>query len=144
MKIIQWLLSILTSHFQGMLSSSLNIVIEDLLKKSQRALLIAMLAFIFSALLTAGILISSIEVSAQYDKYGYIFFSAILTCGLSLAIVSLLGLSFIFWPQKTDDKDKNVTISPTPQTTTLDEMLGALAHEAALYFKQKNNHKPSP
>ena len=140
MKIIQWILSLFTSQFQGMISTAIILVAEDFFRKSQKIFLMMATGLIFSVLLTAGILISLIDISLQYDSRGVVIFSAMLTSGLSLSIISLLVLTLLFWPKKTAQP---AVQEPTHAVGTLDQVLGSLAQEAVHYLKQKNDHKPS-
>lgn len=92
--------SFLTGHFESFIQASIVNIAQDVMKKGRKTLLVVMSSFVFSVLLTAGVVIAIYEASSQYDTKGIIYFSAMLTSSLILSLVSLGVLVAIFWPRE--------------------------------------------
>jgi len=138
-RLSQILFSFFTSRFEGLITATLFSVAQQILHKGRITLFVIVCSFVFSILLTAGIIISTLEAAAQYDARGTIFFTALLTSSLMMIGFSVIALAFIFWP-----REAPAMIIP-PQVHVHDahpfeEILMAAITEGVQYFKDKTQH----
>lgn len=130
------LFSFFTTRFEGLITATIFSVAQQLLNKGRQTLFVLVSCFIFSVLLTAGIIISVLEGAAQYDARGTIYFTALFTSSLVMAGVSMIALAFIFWPRQ-----KITLVVPSKAVNThphpFEEILTAAIAEGVQYFKNK-------
>lgn len=131
-------LSLITNRFEGIISATLFAIAQEILKKSRQTLLIIMVSFIFSMLLTAGVIISILEAAAQYDARGTIFFTALLSGSLTLIVVSFLVLTALFWPRQPTATSPQTPALVGHTAHPLEEILMAVVAEGIQYFKNKS------
>ena len=138
-RLSQILLTFLTSRFEGMITATLFAVAQQLLVKGKKTLFMLISCFVLAVLFTAGIIISVLEASAQYDARGSIFFTALLTSSLVMVGVSVLLLAIIFWP-----RERAPLVIPTHTAAVgshashpLEEILTAVINEGVEYLKRK-------
>ncbi|MBC7419686.1 MAG: hypothetical protein H7328_03065 [Bdellovibrio sp.] len=130
-----------TRKFEGLISASIYTVVQQLVNKSRKALLMVVASFVFAVLLAAGIIISVLEASAQYDTRGMVYFSALLTSGTILSFISLSVLIFILWPRSKSIISASAfqTHAPPPrQSSPLEDTFAVLINEVMNYVKERN------
>lgn len=135
-RIGQIIFSLMTSRFEGIVSATMMAVIHEFMKKGRQTLLLIMSSLLFSILLAAGIIISMLEASAQYDAKGTIFFTALLGSSLTLCGISVLGLLFIFWPRQTTIP--STAPAPHKEPHPIEEIFMNAFNEVVHYFKDRN------
>ena len=148
-KIANILTNLVTVRFEGIMNSAISSGIQNFLQKGRQTLLVIILSFILSVLLSAGIIISLLEATSQLDIEGITYFSAMLTWSLILSALSLLGLIIIFWPKNSIPSTKVIQASTTVNITErshsilLEELIAALITEGIQYLKEKSNERPT-
>lgn len=131
--------SLLTSRFEGVISTAMFAVAQQILRKGRQTLFLIISSFVLSVLFAAGVIISLLEASAQYDSRGVIFFTALLGSSLAMTGISMIGLMIIFWP-------RNSTLVEAPLRSTvaahpLEDILRAAMVEGVEYFKTRQQSK---
>jgi hypothetical protein len=132
----------LTQRFEGVLSSTVLSIAQDFAKKGRQTLFFVMASFIFSLLLSAGVIMGLLEASSQFDTRGVIYFSAMLTSSLILTGVSLVALGAMFWPRSSP----SIVLTQQPQSNatapmSIEDILTVVIAEGVQYFKNKNHEK---
>lgn len=138
-RILHMFTSFMTARFEGVITSSILMIVQNFLNRGRQAMLLIFASFVFSILFAAGIIISLLEASSQYDTKGFVFFSAMLASSLTLSALSLVVLAVIFWPRRSLAED---FIAARPQTQTqahtpLEELLAVAINEGVQYFKER-------
>lgn len=135
-RLSQILLTFLTSRFEGIITATLLTVAQQLLVKGKKTLFMLISSFVLAILFTAGVIISVLEASAQYDARGSIFFTALLTSSLALVGISVILLAIIFWP-----RERAPLIIPAQAAAQtghpLEEILTVVISEGVEYLKAK-------
>ncbi len=144
--ILNLLFGSFTRKLEGLISVSMLTVVQQLIAKSRKALLIVISSFVFAALLAAGVIIMVLEASAQYDTRGVIYFSALLTSASILSAISLAVLTFILWPRsKPIIPAAAFQSQPSARPNSpLEDTLAMLLNEVVKYVKDKNKPEPEP
>ncbi len=149
MRIGQLMTSFFTNRFEGYVQASVVNVVQDFAKKGRQTLLIVMSSFVFSLLLAAGVIISLLEASSQYDTKGAIYFSAMLTSSILLALISLSVLVVLFWPRTKSTVvsveshnhafNGHSTMNSTNNSGTLSDIVSLLVAQGIKYYQDRNS-----
>lgn len=141
-RLTQFITQFLSRHFDDFVHTATVSIAQEFMKKGRKTLLFFMTTFVFSLLLTAGVIISLLDASSQYDERGRIVFSAMLTSSLSLVIVSLVFFVIAFWPRKTEAVEIATVQSPQP-TDHIEQIFHMFAAKGADYLREFTAKKSS-
>jgi hypothetical protein len=147
-RLSQIIFSYFTTRFEGLISAVIVKVLQDFVHQSRKTLLVIMTSLVLSLLLTASIIITLLEAAAQYDGRGSIYFSALLSSSLALAVLSFAGLAFIFWPHKPKAALIHLETQVQPAAhNPFEEILAAVVAEGVQAFKTRREtrrERPRP
>ena len=129
-----------TRRFEGVISASMLNVLQEVANKSRKVLFFAIASFVFAVLLSAGVIITLLEASAQLDTRGILYFSALLTSGSVMIGLSLISLAFILWPRTKTLIPSSAfqTPPPPPKHSPLEESLASLVNQFVSHMKEKH------
>jgi hypothetical protein len=108
---------------------------EFILKNYKRVILSMSVANVLSLMFVAGLTISIVTFSVQYDRTGILFVSALGAGGLGLILVSMIGFIFFFsaGPDEAFDQKRDFKTS-LPRKSNLEDALALLIND---YIKEK-------
>ena len=93
-----------------------RIVMEAVLPEVRRVLRLMTTIIIFSMFFVVGVIIDIVEGAFVYEEIGYISFTPLLICGLTLTLVSTLVLGYVFltknWFMQVEKKNNKRTFPP--------------------------------
>lgn len=140
MGILNLIFGSFTTKLEGIFSMSMLSVMQQLINKSRKALLIVISSLVFALLFTAGVILTIVEASAQYDMRGVIFFSAMLTTASLLTLISLGALVLILWPRSRAiiPAASFQASQPPPRHSPLEDSLAMVINELVKYVQEKN------
>lgn len=134
--------SLLTSRFENVINTALLAVTQEILKKGRQTLFLIISSFVLAVLFAAGVIISLLEASAQYDSRGVIFFTALLSSSLTMTAVSVIGLMIIFWPRNPTIIESSLRPPTlTSHSSPLEDILKTAMIEGFDYFKARQQAK---
>jgi hypothetical protein len=108
---------------------------EFILKNYKRVILSMSVANVLSLMFVAGLTISIVTFSIQYDRTGILFVSALGAGGLGLMLVSMLGFIFFFSASSDEAIDQRRDLKiPQPRKSNLEDALALLIND---YVKEK-------
>jgi len=121
---------------------------EFLLKNYKRVILSMSVANILSMMFVAGLSISVVTFSIQYDRTGILFVSALGAGGLGIMLVSLLGFILFFSTNSEDafETRKVIKAQPSPKNNLEDALallIGDYVKEKELK-REERKHTPAP
>ncbi len=137
MKFLSLILASFTQRFEGVISSSMNNIVQELVNRSRKALLVVIASLVFALLLPAGIIISILEASAQFDTRGVVYMSALLVSGTLMWTISLAALTFILWPRSKPMTKPMFQTPPPPRSTPLEDSISSLINQAVEFLKER-------
>ena len=155
MKILDFIFNLLFSkvadRFEGLISTSMISVVQEVVHKSRKALLIGISTFVFGVLFAAGVLIAIIDAAKQYDSKNAVMMTAMLGAGLTLVVISLSALALLLWPRSKSIIDlaqarkAKLNTEPPPHasahTSPFEEIITVAAMEAMQFFKNKSDKR---
>jgi hypothetical protein len=119
---------------------------DFLLKNYKRVILSMSVANILSMMFVAGLAISVITFSIQYDRTGILFISALGAGGLGIMLVSMLGF-ILFFSNNSEEtfEPRRIINTPPSSKNNLEDALAMLIND---YVKEKEikreERKPTP
>lgn len=139
---MKWLL-ILFSIFKPFFSSeaeSINPVteIKDMVRaNAMKALMFFAVATSLAILFSAGLVLVAVDMGAQYDQNGYIYFSSMIMMGLILSAISLVTGTIIIRSFQESDEPKKQSHLPLTAVGTSHPLQDALALLIADFVKER-------
>ncbi|MNK07805.1 hypothetical protein D3C87_257250 [compost metagenome] len=116
-------------------------IYHEVVYKSRHSIVLVLVALASVILFCGGFFISLIQATTQYDRNGYIAFTASVGAGLVLMAISLLAFYYVFfiaWPGIKAHKQEQLKHAKEQHSrTSLDEALGTLVNDFANDRRQR-------